>query len=119
MKFWVGMAATIRALLQIWHNCSITTGFNVPGGVGHYKALDIIRKSVGAAITVSESNIMLNLKSVYHGYGIWICPEGAAALAAIELGIERGLINSGDKVVAFNTGSFEKYLPHVRDIIFS
>ena len=51
--------------------------------------------------------------------GIWICPEGAAALAAIELAIERGLINSGDKVVAFNTGSFEKYLPHVRDIIFS
>ena len=58
MKFWVGMAATIRTLLQICHDCSIATGLNVPGGVGHYKVLDIIRKSVGAAIAVSESNIV-------------------------------------------------------------
>ncbi|TQV85533.1 threonine synthase [Aliikangiella coralliicola] len=97
---------------------TIATGLNVPGGVGHFKVLDIIRKSRGAALAVDENSIKENLKSIYHNYGIWICPEGAATLAAIEPAIERGLIQSGDKVVAFNTGSFEKYLPNVRKLLF-
>ena len=99
---------------------TIATGLNVPGGgVGHFKVLEIIRESKGAAIAVSESMIERNLKSIYQDYGIWICPEGAATIAALESVLDTGLIKSGDKVVAFNTGSFEKYLPNVRHLIFS
>lgn len=97
---------------------TIATGLNVPGGVGHFKVLDIIRQSGGMAIAVDEESIAEELKTIYDDYRIWICPEGAATLAAIPKAIEHGLINTGDKVVAFNTGSFEKYLPNVRDIIF-
>ena len=97
---------------------TLATGLNVPGGVGHFKVLDIIRQSDGSAIAVEESAIAEQLKSIYHDYRIWICPEGAATLAAIPQAIEQGLINSGDKVVAFNTGSFEKYLPNVRHLLF-
>jgi threonine synthase len=97
---------------------TLAVGLNVPGGVGHFKVLDIIRKSGGAAIAVTEKAIAENLRTVYKDYGIWICPEGAATIAALQPVIEKGLINSGDKVVAFNTGSFEKYLPNVRHLIY-
>jgi threonine synthase len=98
---------------------TIATGLNVPGGVGHFKVLDIIKKSKGMAIAVDERSISENLTSIYKEYGIWICPEGAATIAALESAIENGMIKPGDKVVAFNTGSFEKYLPNVRNLIFN
>lgn len=97
---------------------TIATGLNVPGGVGQFKVLDIIRQSDGSAISVSEQSITEHLLETYREYGIWICPEGAATLAAIAPAIDQGLIKPGDKVVAFNTGSFEKYLTDLRDILF-
>jgi len=97
---------------------TIATGLNVPGGVGHFKVLDIIKQSGGMAIAVDEKSISENLTSIYQDYSIWICPEGAATIAALDSSIENNMINPGDKVVAFNTGSFEKYLPNVRHLIF-
>ena len=97
---------------------TIATGLNVPGGVGHFKVLEIIEKSKGMAISVNEESIIKHLKTVYQQTGIWICPEGAATIAALDKAVERKVIKFGDKVVAFNTGSFEKYLPNVRPIIF-
>ncbi|MDH5630902.1 MAG: threonine synthase, partial [Gammaproteobacteria bacterium] len=70
------------------------------------------------AFSVDEEAIKSNLKHIYDEYQIWIGPEGAATIAALEQAIEHDLIQSGDKVVAFNTGSFEKYLPNIRPIIF-
>ena len=97
---------------------TIATGLNVPGGVGHFKVLNIINKSGGMAIKVDEESIEKNLSEIYKNYGIWICPEGAATLAALEQAIDHKMIKPKDKVVAFNTGSFEKYLPNVRHLIF-
>jgi len=97
---------------------TIATGLNVPGGVGHFKVLEIVRQSGGTAIAVDEDSIAKQLKSVYQDYHIWICPEGAATLAAIPQAIEQDLIKPGEKVVAFNTGTFEKYLPNVRHLLF-
>lgn len=98
---------------------TIATGLNVPGGVGHFKVLDIIGKSGGAVIGVDELNIARELKNAYDQTGIWISPEGAACLAAITPALNDGLIEPNNKVVVFNTGSFEKYLgPSIRKIIF-
>lgn len=98
---------------------TIATGLNVPGGVGHFKVLDIIKQSGGAAIAVSEHDIRDQMKQIYQNKAIWICPEGAATLAALEPAYEMGLIKPESQVIAFNTGSFEKYLPNVREIIFA
>ena len=97
---------------------TIATGINVPGGVGHFKVLDIIKQSGGAAIAVTEQKIREFMQHIYQSRGIWICPEGAATLVALEPAYDMGLIKPGSQVVAFNTGSFEKYLPDIRDIIF-
>jgi threonine synthase len=97
---------------------TIATGLNVPGGVGHFKVLEIIQRSGGMAIAVNEQAIETSFRNTYQQTGIWICPEGAATIAALEQAVEKQLIKQKDKVVAFNTGSFEKYLPNLKHLIF-
>ncbi|MCF6194220.1 MAG: threonine synthase, partial [Kangiellaceae bacterium] len=54
---------------------TLAVGLNVPGGVGHFKVLDIIKESGGMAIAVNEDSISRNLTEIYNDYGIWICPK--------------------------------------------
>ena len=96
---------------------TLAYGVNVPGGVGHFKVLSIIRESGGAAIAVAEDDINKTLSKIWKDKRWWVCPEGAACLAAIPQLLEKGLIQPGNKVVAFNTGSLEKYLPDLRHLL--
>ena len=96
---------------------TLAYGLNVPGGVGHFKVLDIVRQSGGAAIGIKEEDIHTTLSRVWKDKRWWICPEGAACIAAIPRLLEDGLIKAGDHVVAFNTGSLEKYLPDLRHLL--
>ncbi len=96
---------------------TLAYGVNVPGGVGHFKVLEIVRASGGAAIGVAEDEIHGALHHVWKTKGWWVCPEGAACLAALPRLLKDGLIKPGDKVVAFNTGSLEKYLPDLRHLL--
>lgn len=93
---------------------TLSFGLNVPGGVGHFKVLDIIRRSGGAAVAVSEADTAAELQRVWRDKRWWISPEGAACLAAIPQLLDRGLLRTGEWVVAVNTGSAEKYLPALR-----
>lgn len=96
---------------------TIATGLNVPGGVGHFRVLDILYRSGGCALAVSEDAIAAALRDVFREKRWWICPEGAACLAALGPLVEREVIRAGDYVVAFNTASLEKYLPAVRHLL--
>lgn len=90
---------------------TLSVGLNVPGGVGHFRVLEIVRASGGAAVAVSEADTAAELRRVWRDRRWWISPEGAACLAAIPQLLDRGLLRRGERVVAVNTGSAEKYLP--------
>lgn len=96
---------------------TLAYGLNVPGGVGHFRVLEIIRESDGVALALPESEIHQTLTKTWKENGWWICPEGAACLAAVPRLCDSGLIRKGDRVVAFNTGSLEKYLPDLRHLL--
>ena len=96
---------------------TLAYGLNVPGGVGHFRVLEIIRESGGTALAVSEQDMSESLKRVWAETHWWLCPEGAACIASIPELLDRDLIRTGDKVVAFNTGSLEKYLPQLRHLL--
>jgi len=81
----------------------LATGLNVPGGVGYFKRLEIVKKSKCAAIAISEKKIAQHLSNTYHQTGIWFFPEGAATLAVLQPAVDMGLIQAGDEVVTFNT----------------
>ena len=98
---------------------TIAFGLNVPAGVGHLRVLQIIRASGGAAVAVSEEEIATELSRVWQQTHWWICPEGAACLAALPQLLERRLVARGERVVVVNTGSAEKYLPAIRHLLTS
>ena len=95
---------------------TLAVGLNVPGGVGHFRVLDIIRASGGAAVAVGEGDTAHEFARLWRDKPWWIGPEGAACLAALPQLIERGLVKRGERVVAVNTGSAEKYLPLLRHL---
>ena len=96
---------------------TLAIGLNVPGGVGHFRVLQIIRASGGAAVAVDETDIAAELARVWRETRWWIGPEGAACLAALPQLLDRGLLRRGDRVVVVNTGSAEKYLPALRELL--
>jgi threonine synthase len=96
---------------------TIAYGLNVPGGVGHFRVLEIIRASGGAAVAVAEEDIATEVARRWREHHDWIGPEGAACLAALPQLVDRGLIGRGDEVVVVNTGSLEKYLPSLRHLL--
>jgi threonine synthase len=88
---------------------TLAVGLNVPGGVGHFRVLEILRESGGAAVAVSEKDIERGMAWRWPGPITPLSPEGAAALTAVPSLLERGLIRPGEHVVAFETGRPEKY----------
>ena len=96
---------------------TLATGLNVPGGVGHFRVLEIVRASGGAALTVSEADIAAEFRRLWQDSHDWLSPEGAATLAVLPQLVDRGALQRGDRVVAVNTGSLEKYLPALRHLL--
>jgi len=92
-------------------------GLNVPGGVGHFKVLEAIRASGGCAVSVTEAQVAEALADVWREKHWWIAPEGAACLAALEPLAAQGALRPGERVVVVNTGSLEKYLPELRQLL--
>ncbi len=96
---------------------TLCTGLNVPGGVGHFKVLEIIRASGGCALAIEEADTATALHNVWAEKHWWICPEAAACLAALDQLAEQRAIAPGERVVVVNTGSLEKYLPQLRHLL--
>jgi threonine synthase len=59
---------------------------------------------------VEEEELIKAVGEIGAKTGIFCAPEGAACLPALRKLIAVGEVNSGEKVVLFNTGSGIKYL---------
>ncbi|MGH3307986.1 MAG: pyridoxal-phosphate dependent enzyme, partial [Nocardioides sp.] len=68
-----------------------------------------VRESGGTAIAVSEEAILDEMRNLAAAEGSWICPEGAACMAAARELRETGWIGENEQVVVLNTGSGLKY----------
>jgi len=69
------------------------------------------------ALAVAENEIHRVLSKTWKQKHWWLCPEGAACIAAIPALLDHGMINAQDQVVVINTGSLEKYLPELRQLL--
>jgi len=96
---------------------TLAVGLNVPGGVGHFKVLEIMRKSQGRALVVDEQTMAAACQHLWREHRIWICPEGAACYAAIQQLHDLGELSSGETLMLVNTGSAEKYLDIMRHLL--
>jgi threonine synthase len=88
---------------------TLAFGINVPKALGDFLVLRAVRESGGTAVAVDDAQILAELAALASSEGTWICPEGAACLAAVRRLREAGWIEAGERVVVLNTGSGLKY----------
>ena len=95
---------------QFWPNAkTIAFGLTVPKAIGDFLVLEAIYKTNGCALAVSDEDILKAQSDIASNEGLFICPEGAATLAAARQLTTTGWIEAGEKVVLLNTGTGLKY----------
>jgi threonine synthase len=96
---------------EFWNHASTSAaGLRVPKPYGDYLILDILKRSSGTAVAVTDEEIMDAFRHWARVEGIFAAPEGAASLAAYRKLRGGGFFGPEHKVVLFNTGSGLKYL---------
>jgi threonine synthase len=88
---------------------TLAFGINVPKALGDFLVLRAVRESGGTAVAVSDEAILAELAALAAAEGTWICPEGAACLAATRELRESGWLAEHEQVVVLNTGVGLKY----------
>ena len=116
-----GCAPIVRAFnegaefAELWENPdTLAAGIRVPAAIGDYLILQAIRESGGGAITVSEDEILTDLRAVASLEGMFVCPEGAALSAALRKLLANGALSPDESILLLNTGSGLKYLDMIR-----
>jgi threonine synthase len=100
-----------KPVAEMWQNAeTLAAGLRVPKPYADYIILDILKKSRGTAIAVSDEQIFDAVQEWAAKEGVFAAPEGAASLAAYKILLERGFLKASDQVVLFNTGSGLKYI---------
>src|SRR6184192_3911813 len=100
-----------KSVSETWADAStVAAGLRVPKAYGDYIILDILKKSRGAAVAVSDAEILQCVNDWAREEGVFAAPEGAASLAAYRQLRADGFLKASDRVVLFNTGSGIKYV---------
>lgn len=89
---------------------TVASGLRVPKAVGDFIMLDILRKSGGTAVSVTDDELIAAVKEIGSAEGVFAAPEGAACLPALKQLIQRGWVDRNERIVLFNTGAGVKYL---------
>ena len=100
-----------KATAEMWVNAStVAAGLRVPKPYGDYLILEILKKSAGVALAVTDAEILDATRHWAKVEGVFAAPEGAASLAAYRKLLANKFFNEDDTVVLFNTGTGLKYL---------
>ncbi len=95
---------------EFWNDAqTVAFGITVPKALGDFLVLEGIYSTGGCAISVSDQELLDAEHLVAGKEGVFICPEGAATLAAAKKLLDEGWIKSDETVVALNTGTGLKY----------
>ncbi|MEE8442240.1 MAG: threonine synthase [Dehalococcoidia bacterium] len=112
-----GCAPIVRAFnegadyAKPWENAkTIAAGVRVPSAIGDYLMLQALRESGGAAVAVSDQEMLQEVRAMATSEGIYPCPEGAATLAGLRRLLKDGTIDPSGTIVLMNTGSAYKYM---------
>ncbi|MBI2517681.1 MAG: threonine synthase [Opitutae bacterium] len=86
------------------------SGLRVPKAIGDFIMLDILKKSGGGAVAVTDDEMIAGVREVGSAEGLFVAPEGAATYAALKHLLAAGTVRADESVVLFNTGAGVKYL---------
>lgn len=111
-----GCAPVVRAWenkrreCEFWKDSkTVAFGINVPKPLGDRLILDGLYQTDGCAVEVTDEELLAAQKTAGSLEGIFMCPEGAATIAAVKKLGENGWIQRDETVIALNTGAGIKY----------
>jgi threonine synthase len=88
---------------------TVASGLRVPSAIGDFLMLDLLRRSEGAAVAVTDEELLEGARRLAREEGILAGPEAGAAVAALPGLLERGVVARDDRIVLFVTGHGLKY----------
>lgn len=95
---------------QPWPDAhTVAFGITVAKALGDFLVLEAVYDTQGCAVAVSDEEILADVAELARVEGRFICPEGAATVAAVRKLVDSGWLSSDDEVVVLNTGSGLKY----------
>jgi len=111
-----GCAPIVRAFArgcdraEEWANPqTIASGLRVPSAIGDFMMLRVLRESRGAALAVSDSEMLVAVRELAETEGLLTSPEGGATLAALKKLLRDGFLAGHESIVLFLTASGYKY----------
>ena len=112
-----GCAPIVRAFDNGWDEApefenahTAASGLRVPRAIGDFIMLDILRRSGGGAVAVTDEEMIADTKVVGAAEGLFCAPEGAACFSGLKKLLASGQVSAGERIVLFNTGTGVKYL---------
>lgn len=112
-----GCAPIVRAFAQgadqaeEWVNPqTLASGLRVPGAIGDFLMLRVLRESRGGALAVDDGAMLDAVRELAAAEGIITSPEGGATLAALRRLLTDGHLSGPETVVLFLTASGYKYV---------
>ncbi len=118
-----GCAPIVKAFQEgredapFWDNAATHAhGLRVPKALGDFLILRAMRESQGAAIAVSEAEIVAGVKEAAAAEGLFMAPEGGACVAAARKLKASGHLSANDTVVLFDTGTAYKYVENMEPL---
>ncbi|MDW8355604.1 MAG: threonine synthase [Bryobacterales bacterium] len=95
---------------RYWENAwTVASGLRVPKPLGDFLVLEILRASGGTAIAVSDAELLDAGLRLAAEEGLFLCPEGAACIVALEKLLANGFLSPAERIVIYNTGTGLKY----------
>jgi len=96
---------------QMWQGAqTLASGLRVPKSFADRLILETLRESGGTAVAVSDSEILAAQRHLATAEGLFVAPEGAATLAALQILQRRQWVRPDERVLLLNTGTGLKYL---------
>jgi len=88
---------------------TVAAGLRVPKALGDFLVLQGVRESGGAAVAVSDDEMLEAGIQLASDQGVYAAPEGAACVAALQKLLASGFFKGDERIVLYNTGSGLKY----------
>jgi threonine synthase len=107
-----GCAPIVRAFnegsrsAEAWPNPhTVAFGITVAKALGDFLILDALYDTRGTAIAVDDADLLAEQSQCARTEGVFMCPEGAATLAAARQLRRNGWLRESEQVVVLNTGT--------------
>jgi len=111
-----GCAPIVRAWQErkaesvFWNDAqTVAFGITVPKALGDFLVLEALYETNGCAVAVSDERILEMQRRATSEEGVFVCPEGAATIAAAAALRREGWIGARERVLLINTGTGLKY----------